>query len=141
MSFNVALRVYRPELGVCNAADLIARTSTLQHLTITISSLHLIHFEIQTGVFTHFNPISEVLATLDFSNILACKRLKTLDVRCCPSWRGDRCIEAEDLDCSPRDLFIPLLTWFWEGFKELQGRIVQVQGRLERRGRKFEGRM
>jgi hypothetical protein len=85
--------------------------------------------------------MSEVLSTLDFYNILRCKRLRTLDVRCCPSWKGDRCIEAEDLGCSPQDLFMPLLTWFWNGFKELQGRMVQVQGRLKRRGRKFDGEL
>jgi hypothetical protein len=140
MSFTAALRVYEPSpfpyTSLWNAADFVQRAITLQHLTIAISSLMVIHFDSQTGLFTHINPIGELLATLDLRNILRCKQLHSLTILYCPTWTEHSCIEADDLGCRPQDLFGPLLDWFWTTFQEM-GKTVQIQGKLQRRGKRF----
>jgi len=140
LRLTATLRVYEPDLhqttGLYNAADLISRATTLQHLTITISSLSVTHFDPKTSYFTHVKPVDDILATFDFSNILRCERLKTLTIYCCPTWKGDRCLEAEDLNCQPHDMFVPLCHWFLCAFEE-KGRTVQVRGKLDRRGKKW----
>ncbi|KAF1915869.1 hypothetical protein BDU57DRAFT_515654 [Ampelomyces quisqualis] len=140
MSFTAALRVYEPSPFsypfLWNAADFVQRAITFQHLTITISSLTIIHFDSQSGLFTHIKPIGELLTTLDLRNILLCKQLQSLTILCCPTWTENGCIEADDLGCRPQDLFGPLLDWFWAGFKEM-GMTVEIQGKLQRRGKKF----
>jgi hypothetical protein len=140
LSFTAALRVYQAA-GISgpttyHAGDIVARAKTLQHLTITISSLSVTHFDPKTGYFTHIKPMDEVLATLDFSTVLRCERLKTLMIYCCPTWKGDLCLEADDLNCRPHDMFVPLCHWFLGKFDE-QGRTVEVRGKLDRRGKKW----
>jgi hypothetical protein len=141
MSFTAALRLYEPSPflypAFWNAADFVQRAITLQHLTITISSLTIVHFDARTGLFTHIKPIAELLTTLDLRNIIRCKQLKTLTIICCPTWTEHNCIEADDLNCHPQDLFIPLLNWFWAAFNEVGMTEVQIQGKLQRRGKKF----
>jgi hypothetical protein len=140
MSFTAELRLYQPTFtptfGIFNAADFVARATTLRRLTLTISSLSVTHFDSQTGYFTHVKPMEEVLSVLNFTNVLRCERLQTLMLHCCPTWRDGRCVEAEDLGCRNHDMFMPLLMWFIRGFKE-QGRTVKVQGKLDRRGKKW----
>jgi hypothetical protein len=140
MSFTTAMRTYQPGfgagIGASNAADIVARGTTIRHLTLTISSLPVVRFDANTGAFTHVRPMGELLAAFDLRNILRCERLQSLTLLCCPTWKGDRCIEADDLCCAPQDLFLPLCNWFWHAFREL-GRTVTIQGRLERRGKKF----
>jgi hypothetical protein len=140
MSFTTALRIYQSGFGTSlyasNSADIVARATTITHLAITISSLPIMNFDATTGCFTHIRPINELLSAFDFRDILRCERLQSLNFFCCPTWEGDRCIEATDLGCTPQDLFMPLLHWFWHEFGK-QGRAVTVQGRLERRGMKF----
>jgi hypothetical protein len=140
LNFTAALRVYQPGLlpnfSIFSAADLIARATTLRYLTLTISSLSVTHFDSQTGYFTRIKPIDEILSTLNFTDILRCERLQTLTLCCCPTWKGNRCLEAEDLGCRPHDVFVPLCRWFVRNFEE-QGRKVKVQGKLDRRGKKW----
>jgi hypothetical protein len=140
LNFTAVLRVYRsdlfPNLGIFNAADLVARATTLRHLTLTISSLSVTHFDSKTGCFTHIKSIDEILANLNFTNVFCCERLQTLTLYCCPTWKGNRCLEAEDLGCRPHDVFVPLCRWFVRNFEE-QGRKVKVQGKLDRRGKKW----
>lgn len=143
LSFTEELKFYRPfplpgRPAYWNAADLVTRAVTLQRLTITISSLTLIHFNAQTGYFTHIKPMEEVLATLDLRNILHCGPLQDLTVVCCPTWKGKRCIEAADLGCKPEDLFLPLCTWFQQEFLG-KSRKVKIRAKLDRRGMKFSG--
>lgn len=140
LSFTTALRAYQaPRTAIepaYYAADLVSLATPLQHLTLTVSSLSVVHFDSEEGCFTHVKPMDEVLATLDFSNILRCGRLKTLLLYCCPTWRGTHCLEAEDLYCRPKDLFAPLCRWFMKEFAE-RGRDVKVRGKLDRRGKKW----
>jgi hypothetical protein len=140
MSFTTAMRTYQPGfgagIGASNAADIVARGTTIRHLTLTISSLPVVRFDANTGAFTHVRPMGELLAAFDLRNILRCERLQSLTLLCCPTWKGDRCIEADDLCCAPQDLFLPLCNWFWHAFRDL-GRTVTIKGRLERRGKKF----
>lgn len=109
---------------------------TLQHLTITISSLNFIPFNADTGYFTHIKPMEEVFATLDLRNILHCERLQELTLTRCPTWKDQRCIEVVNLSCKPEELFLPLCTWFQMGFQK-QGNKVQILAKLDRCGMKF----
>lgn len=140
MSFTAALRSYQAPPSSASPthfpADLVSLATTLQHLTITISSLFVTHFDTRTGYFTHIKPIDEVLEVLDFSNVLRCERLKTLVVYCCPTWSGDYCLEADDLNCRPHDVFVPLCRWFLGKFEQM-GKKVIVRGKLDRRGKKW----
>jgi hypothetical protein len=140
LSFTTALRIYQPGFGAGlfapNSADIVARATTIKHLTLTISPLPVVHFDAKTDYFTHVRPIGELLSTFDFRNILRCERLQSVNLSCCPTWEGDRCIEASDLSCTPQDLFLLLCNWFWHEFRN-QGRTVAFQGRLERGGKKF----
>jgi hypothetical protein len=139
-SFTAELRLYQtaftPNFDIFNAADFVVRATTLRHLTLTISSLSVTHFDPQSGFFTHVKPVYEVLFTLDFTNVLRCEHLQTLMLHCCPTWKDGHCVEAEDLGCRNHDMFMPLLRWFIRGFKE-QDRTVKVHGKLDRRGKKW----
>jgi hypothetical protein len=139
MSFTAALRTYQPDLyaglGVSNVADLVARATTLKHLTIILAH-SLLYFDMKTGYFTHIRPIDKLREALDLRNILRWKRLQSLTLLCCPNWKRGRCIEADDLGCARQDLFLVLCNWFCKAFRE-QSRTVAIQGKLKRDGKKL----